>query len=169
MTKRDKPIVMRILRNVPEFNRADIVIAEEVIDDYLDKFTRSGYHIWVAEIDTKVVGYICVGPAPLTTGTWDIYWIAVNPDSQNRGIGKELMAFSEHKIKDEGGRLVLIETSAKLSYSRTCRFYCSLGYEIIAQIPDYYAENEDKIILQKRINSHHPDVLGNSKHSYSCS
>ena len=77
MQGKDKPTLMTILRNTPEFKPSEIVIAEEVIDSYLKDPANSGYYTLVAEDGSGVAGYISYGPTPLTDGTWDIYWQAV--------------------------------------------------------------------------------------------
>jgi GNAT superfamily N-acetyltransferase len=150
-TKKDKPVVMRILRSMPEFTPAEVTVAEEVIDSYLADASRSGYHILVAEVDSTVAGYICYGLAPLTEGTWDIYWIVVTPEKQGQGIGSALIAFAEGKIREVGGRLVLVETSSQPQYEETRRFYQHQGYELICRIFDFYAPGDDKLVLQKRL------------------
>jgi len=151
MTQRDKPAIIRILTATPEFKPPEIVVAEEVIDSYLQNSYQSGYHILVAEVRELVVGYICYGLAPLTEGTWDIYWVAVSREEQSRGIGSVLMAFAEDEIKKAQGRLAIIETSSKPEYEKTRRFHHRHGYEVVGRIPDFYAPGDDKLILQKRL------------------
>jgi ribosomal protein S18 acetylase RimI-like enzyme len=140
-----------MLAATPEFKPAEVVVAEEVIDSYLRSSYRSGYHILVAEVGKRVSGYICYGPASLTEGTWDIYWVAVGREEQSRGVGSALMTFVEDEIKKTGGRLTIIETSSKAEYERTRRFYRRHGYEMVGRIPDFYAPGDDKLILQKRL------------------
>jgi ribosomal protein S18 acetylase RimI-like enzyme len=152
MIARDKPAVIHMLRNMPEFNPAEVVVAEEVLDDYLRDSVRSGYHVFIAETGSSIVGYICYGPTPLTEGTWDIYWLAVAPNQQRKGIGKSLLTFAEGNIKETGGRIAIIETSSKPEYEATARFYQTLGYELACHIADFYAPNDDKLILIKRLN-----------------
>jgi ribosomal protein S18 acetylase RimI-like enzyme len=152
MTHGDKPAIIQMLRNMAEFKPAEVVVAEEVLDDYLRDPVRSGYHVFVAEIDSLVAGYICYGPTPLTESTWDIYWLAVTPDQQSQGIGKSLLAFSEEKIKESKGTIVVVETSSKTEYESSRRFYRAQGYEIVCSIADFYAPGDDKIIFLKRLN-----------------
>jgi GNAT superfamily N-acetyltransferase len=140
---------MKILRRTPEFKPAEVVVAEEVIDSYLRDPHDSGYYTLVAELDSAIAGYICYGPTPLTEGTWDIYWMAVAPEKQGKGIGGTLMAHAEDKIREAQGRLVIIETSSKAEYEKTRRFHLNHGYEVIGRIPDFYALDDDKLILQK--------------------
>ncbi len=142
---------MRILRDTPEFKPAEVAVAEEVIDSYLRDPDGSGYHVFVAEVNSAISGYIGYGPTPLTEGTWDIYWIAVAPEKQDKGIGGLLLAHAEDKIKGAQGRLILIETSSQAGYEKTRRFYSSHDYQVIARLPDFYAPGDDKIILQKRL------------------
>lgn len=151
MTRSDKPAVMALLRALPEFKPVEVAIAEELIDCYLDSPSESGYHIWVAVVNSAVVGYICYGPTPLTEGTWDIYWIAVDRARQGRGLGKALANFAQDKIRGAQGRLVLIETSSQPGYEKTRRFYQSLGYELVCRIPDFYSPGDDRLTLQKKL------------------
>ena len=151
MANEDKASVMQIIWATPEFTPAEVVVAEEVIDSYLRDPSGSGYHVFVAVGDSAVVGYICYGSAPLTEGTWDIYWMAVAPGEKGRGIGKALLALAEFKIKEAHGRLSIIETSSKPEYDRTRRFHRSQGYDVACRIADFYAPGDDKVIFQKRL------------------
>jgi ribosomal protein S18 acetylase RimI-like enzyme len=151
MLKKDKPALMKILRNTPEFKPSEVVVAEEVIDSYLNDSVSSGYSVLVAEDGSGVVGYICYGPTPLTDGTWDLYWQAVSREKQGQGIGSTLMKAAEKEIRKAKGRLALIETSSTPAYEKTRRFHFGLGYEIIARIPDFYSPGDDKVILQKHL------------------
>ena len=128
-----------------------MAVAEEVIDSYLKDSFSSGYHIFVAEVNSTVTGYICYGPTPLTEGTWDIYWLAVSQKKQGQGIGSALMKSAEKQIATDRGRLAIIETSSTPGYAKTRRFHMSHGYEIVARIPDFYAPGDDKLILKKRL------------------
>ena len=151
MTRDDKPEVMGLLRALPEFEPPEIAVAEEVIDDHLDNPSGSGYHIQVAEVDLAIAGYICYGLAPLTEGTWNIYWLAVSAEKQGKGIGSALMSFAEDEIRKAEGRLIIIETSSKPGYQKTRRFYLDQGYEIVGRIPEFYAPGDDKLILRKQL------------------
>jgi ribosomal protein S18 acetylase RimI-like enzyme len=151
MTQDDKPEVIRLLKALLEFGPPEVAVAEEVIDSYLDNPLGSGYHIQVAEVESRVAGYVCYGPAPLTKGTWDLYWVAVSLEKQGGGIGRALMAFAEDEIRKAKGRHIIIETSTKPEYKKTRRFYLSQGIEIVGRIPDFYAPGDDKLILRKRL------------------
>ncbi len=151
MTEEDRPAIIQMLRCMPEFKPIEVDTAEEILNSYLQNPTGSGYHVFVAETNSSITGYICFGPAPLTETSWDIYWLAVAPSGQRRGIGRALLAYAEERINRSGGRLALIETSSTPEYERARRFYRSQGYKSACRIKDFYAPGDDKIIFQKRL------------------
>jgi ribosomal protein S18 acetylase RimI-like enzyme len=142
---------MAILNSTPEFLPHEVVVAEELIDAFLTSSLESGYHTIVAETDNRIVGYVCYGETPLTEGTWDVYWIAVDRTLQGQGIGGALMRETENNIQKLHGRLVVIETSSKPDYKKTRQFYISEGYSEIAIIPDFYTVGDGKVIMVKRL------------------
>ena len=152
----DRAALFAILETIPEFSPSEVLVAKEVIDSYLKDPSGSGYTILVAELETGIAGYICYGPTPLTQGTWDIYWMATAPEKQGKGIGSSLITSAASRIKESGGRLAIIETSSRPEYEETKRFYLRHGYEVVARIPDFYAPEDDKLILRKRLEGWQP-------------
>jgi ribosomal protein S18 acetylase RimI-like enzyme len=151
MVAGDKPALMRILRNTPEFKPFEVAVAEEVIDAYLNDPQGTGYFTLVAADGGEIAGYICYGETPCTVGTWDIYWVAVDREKRGRGIGKILSETAETAIKKAGGRLAIIETSSTPLYENTRNFYIRRGYKTVARIPDFYMSGDDKLILLKKL------------------
>lgn len=151
MVRQDKSTIMDILGTIREFTAEEVAVAEELIDAYLEAPSTSGYLVFVAEVDSAVTGYVCYGPTPLTKGTWDVYWVAVDPGGQGQGVGKALMAFTEGRIRESQGRLVIVETSGRPDYAKTRRFYHSIDYNETGRIVDFYAPGDDKLILEKRL------------------
>jgi ribosomal protein S18 acetylase RimI-like enzyme len=151
LTVKEKASVMHLLQTTPEFLPPEVIIAEELIDAFLEDTETSGYYIYVAELDGEIAGYICYGNTPLTEATWDIYWVVVAHDKQGFGIGRILMKHAEDDIKKMHGKLIMVETSGKPEYNKTRRFYDTLNYQRVCQIPDYYAPGDDLVLYSKRI------------------
>jgi len=151
LTVKDKSSVMRVLQTTPEFLPPEVVIAEELIDAFLEDEKTSGYYIYIAEHDGEIAGYVCYGNTPLTEATWDLYWIAVANNKQGFGIGRSLMKHAEDDIKRMHGRLVMVETSGKPEYNKTRQFYEKLNYRKECQIPDYYAPGDDLVLFSKKL------------------
>ncbi len=96
-------------------------------------------------------GYVCFGPHSLTEGIYDIYWIAVAPEAQHRGIGRALLQEAEEEIAARGGRKVLIETSSSPLYASACALYAHCGYQVEAVVHDFYQDGDDLLIFSKRL------------------
>ena len=59
------------------------------------------------------------------------------------------MRFVESQLADEGGRILLVDTSGKEEFKRTRTFYDMLGYEREARIRDYWSSGDDKVTFRK--------------------
>jgi len=152
MTKSDKPAVMAIIEATGFFRPAEILVAEELIDVYLGRPDQKDYRVEVYEGNGgELAGYLTWGPTPLTEGTYDLYWMAVCPEHQRKGLGKDLVAWLERRVADLGGRMILVETSSQPRYEPTRRFYLGLNYAEIARIPDFYQPGDDRVIYVKHL------------------
>jgi len=147
----DREPIHRILVRTGYFTATEIETALELIDEWLTVGEPSGYLCFTASVseDSRVLGYVCVGPAPLTEGTYDLYWIAVDPDAQGRGVGRALLDGAEREVVRRDGRLILIETSSQELYQSTVRFYERCGYELLARIAEFYRPGDDKLVFGK--------------------
>ncbi len=143
----------RILRATGVFREDEIAVALEVLDaffidprqDYeaLGAFSRAG----------DLLGYVCYGPTPCTLGTYDLYWIAVDPALHGAGVGTTLLQEVERRLARLDARLVIIETSSLPPYEATRAFYRRRGYAEVARVPDFYAPGDDRVIFARRLNS----------------
>jgi len=148
----DREKIKTILTDTNNFNDDEITIALELLDVYLNNPEQKDYEIFVDVNDENaddLNGYICIGPRPLTEGTYDLYWIAVNPKIQSRGVGSKLVLYIEEHIKRKGGYLVLIETSGKPSYEKERKFYEKNNYTKAVEIKDFYKRNDSLVIYSK--------------------
>jgi GNAT superfamily N-acetyltransferase len=148
-TDRDK--IEKILVDTDNFNQDEINIAMELIDLYLNVKDQKDYEIFVDADGETVNGYVCIGPRPLTVGTYDLYWIAVNPNVQARGIGSGLIKYIEDYLKGKSARLVLIETSGKPGYEKERKFYEKNKYDKFVEIKDFYNVGDSLVVYGKYI------------------
>ncbi len=147
----DRDKINAILADTGNFHDYEIDIAMELIDVYLNDRNQKDYFIFVDEDSGVIRGYVCVGPRPLTKSTYDLYWIAVNPSVQSKGIGSTLVKYAEDFIASKGGKLILIETSGKPSYEKERHFYQKNSYDKITEIKDFYDEGDSLVIYGKYI------------------
>jgi ribosomal protein S18 acetylase RimI-like enzyme len=147
----DRPLFEEFLTRIPLFDESDVRLALELVDIALGQPDQKDYaFILAVDQEDHPIGYICIGPTPLTGGTFDLYWIAVDPDYAGKGIGSFLLAAAEEYIRSRQGRMLLIETSSSKAYEQTRRFYLKNDYELVETIPDFYQPGEDRVTYCKR-------------------
>lgn len=147
----DRVAVEKLLDQPAYFKPHEIAVGLEVLDDAHKGGASGHYQSFVSIHKGKVTGWVCYGPTPCTEGTFDIYWIAVAPDMQGRGIGSALVRYAEARMVERAGRMNLLETAGRPDYEPTRRFYRSLGYNEVSRIPDFYAPGDDKVTFAKRL------------------
>ena len=147
----DREPVHDILVRTGFFTAVEVSTALELIDAWLEHGEPSDYYCFVGtDPQTQaILGYVCFGPVPLTEGTYDLYWIAVDPRTQGRGVGRSLLDYAEIQVQRRQGRLVLIETSSQDKYESTARFYERCGYTLLARLADFYRPGDDKLVFGK--------------------
>ena len=133
------------------FSPEEVEVAVELVEERLAKGEASGYHFMVAEHYGRFIGYTCYGPIPCTQSSFDIYWIAVHPDYQGRGVGRQLLKETERRIKDGGGFRIYVDTSQRVQYASTRAFYERCGYRVESLLLDFYAQGDGKVIYCKQL------------------
>ena len=103
-----------------------------------------------ADVAGVLAGWICWGATPCTLGTWDLYWMAVDPALHGGGIGSALLAEMEKRLP-AGARLVVVETAGRPDYALTRAFYEARGYAASARVADFYAPGDDLVVYVKRL------------------
>jgi ribosomal protein S18 acetylase RimI-like enzyme len=149
----DGAAIRHLVETAGVFSPDEIMIACELIEERLARgLAATGYHFLFAEEGRGApLGYACFGPIALTQGSWDLYWIAVEPGNRTRGIGRRLMGEVERRAKAAGAAALFIDTSGRPDYGAARGFYASLGYRIAAEFPDFYAPGDAKIVFRKNL------------------
>ena len=153
VTTDDDEAVRRLVRETGFFSPEEEAIAGELVEERLRGGEGSGYLFLFAEAKDRLLGYACFGPIPGTLNSYDFYWIAVAPDMQGKGIGKELLAAAERIMLERGARRVYADTSSRSQYEPTRAFYRSCGYVLEAALVDFYSPGDGKVIFVKILES----------------
>lgn len=149
----DPEAIRRITAATGFFRPDETEVAVELATERLARGEASGYHFLFAEAGGAPAGYACYGPIGCTVSSWDLYWIAVDPEHQGSGVGTRLIREVERRIAAKGGSRVYVETSSRADYEPTRRFYESRGYAKEALLEDFYAPGDGKVIYVKRLGS----------------
>jgi D-alanine-D-alanine ligase len=145
----DRPEVGRLVRATGFFSEEEADIAEELVEERLARGDASGYFFVFAEDGNRLLGYACFGPIPGSVHSFDLYWLAVDPREQGRGVGRTLMATSERIMAGFGARRIYADTSSRPQYESTRAFYLACGYREEAFLADFYAPGDGKVIFAK--------------------
>jgi ribosomal protein S18 acetylase RimI-like enzyme len=145
----DEAAVETIVASTGKFRTGEIEVAQELVRESLARGDAAGYLFTFAESGGHVVGYVCYGQVPCTLTSFDLYWIAVDPKLQGRGLGRMLISAAEQNARQLGGRRMFIDTSSRDDYAPTRAFYDRCGYTCEATLRDFYAPGDGKAIYAK--------------------
>jgi ribosomal protein S18 acetylase RimI-like enzyme len=145
----DVAALRRLVAATRVFHRRERAIALELLIERLRHGRKSGYSFFFADRGPELVGYCAWGPVPLTERSYDLYWIAVAPAQQGRGLGQALLELAERAVARRGGGTLYIETSSRRVYDRTRRFYRAAGYAQVARLRNFYAPGDHKLMFCK--------------------
>jgi D-alanine-D-alanine ligase len=148
LTAADRGRVEEISRAVGLFRADEIAVALEVFD--AEVAGSPDYCALGAEHDGRLAGWICWGPTPCTLGTFDLYWMAVDPALHGAGVGTALLHAMEARLAGVA-RLVVVETAGRPDYAPTRAFYEARGYRAVSRIPDFYAPGDDQVVYVKSL------------------
>lgn len=148
-TPEDIEAVRAIVSSSGFFSESEIEVAAELVEERLSKGLASGYHFLFSEEGDVMLGYACYGPIPCTVASWDLYWIAVQPDLRGRGMGRRILDLVEREIGKLGGKRVYVDTSSRELYRPTLAFYTRCGYRQEAVLEDFYAPGDSKVLFVK--------------------
>jgi GNAT superfamily N-acetyltransferase len=148
LTAADRGRIEEITRAVRVFRNDEVPIALEVFDSAVGG--SPDYLALGADLDGRLAGWICWGPTPCTAGTYDLYWMAVDPALHGAGVGTALIGEMERRLAGTA-RLIVVETAGRPDYAATRAFYQARGYRAAAVIPDFYAPGDDQVVYVKTL------------------
>lgn len=135
------------------FSADEIAIAAELVEARLKNGLRSGYEFILCEQNKRLIGYACFGKIDGTLGSFDLYWIAVDPAMQGHGIGGLLLEKAEQTMRDMGAVSIYSDTSSSDKYRDARAFYVGNGFHEQARLEDFYAPGDAKVIYEKLLGS----------------
>ena len=164
--------IAEILRSTENFREEEVDVALELFDEsfagedyeFLGAFHRESGTGNRELMDPEVfpipdspfpipelLGFACFGRSMDTDRTFDLYWIAVDRAAQGTGCGTVLLSEVERRLEALHARMLVVETSSRSDYTATRGFYVRRGYVEAARVREFYAPEDDRIILTKRL------------------
>jgi ribosomal protein S18 acetylase RimI-like enzyme len=148
----DKDKILRLLEQRGAFNKQEIHIAMELVDEALQFPEKRDYYV-ICAVDPpdSLAGYICFGPIPLADDCYDLYWIAVYERLSRKGVGGKLLECMEDFVTGKKARRIYVDTSSTTAYDAARSFYEKHGYRLACVLEDFYRENDHKMIYMKEL------------------
>jgi GNAT superfamily N-acetyltransferase len=147
----EREAIIAIARDTAVFTPEEMATVGELFDDYLRDAKASGYYFLSHRENEAVLGFACWGPASLSNGAADLYWISTAPAAQGRGVGQALFQAVEAAVRAAGRWLIVIWTSSRPEYGPAHRFYLRQGCALVAQVPDFYDRGDDLCMYTRRL------------------
>lgn len=146
----DAAAVRRMVAATGVFRPDEPPVAGEIVEIARRDGPAAGYSFLFAreegDGEDEFGGYVCYGPIPCALRRFDVYWIAVDPARQGRGLGGKLLREAATRMAAAGGRRLFLSTSGLARYDPTRRFYERLGGREAARVTDYYDDGDDLVI-----------------------
>jgi ribosomal protein S18 acetylase RimI-like enzyme len=135
----------RVLRSVPEWFGV-----ESSTVHYIEQ--AAALPTWVASVDGASAGFVSIKRHFPEAA--DIYCMAVHRDFHGRGIGTALVRAVEAELARDGVEYLQVKTQGPSRpceyYSRTLRFYLSVGFTPLEELHGLWGELP-ALILVKRL------------------
>ncbi len=122
---------------------ADLV--EEMMFDALEEQPDG---VFVAEVNGRVVGFTILMHKDWFNIAY-LDYIQVSTDWIAKGVGHRLIERGIAWTEKKGARLIYTETGR--DNERAVKFYQRHGFKITGEIPDYYQEGLDALILVRKL------------------
>jgi len=150
ITTEDAPQIRQLVSQTNVFSPEEVDTAEELLQETLQfGVEKTGYHFVFLEDAEHFLGYSCYGLIPLTAQSYDLYWIAVSPRAQQRGLAQKILQKTEECIRKIGGQQLHAETSGTPAYAAARAFYLKNGFIKAATFKDFYKAGDDKVMFVK--------------------
>ena len=107
--------------------------------------------VWSEGEGTPPTGWAYFARNAASNQVWDLWWIGVTPDRHGEGIGRALLTAVESHVLAAEGRLLIVETSSLPTLARARKFYMRSKYVACGEVPDFYADGDNKITFAKRL------------------
>lgn len=84
-------------------------------------------HVWVAEDERAVAGFVAVG-LDRATRVGEIVMVAVDPVRQRRGVGRALTGFAVEWMREQGMTVGMVDTGGDPGHAPARRTYERAGF-----------------------------------------
>ena len=114
------------------FSKEDVKSAKEEFAEMFSKSVIKPIYVVAVEKE-KIIGFAGYIPSWFDFNIYEVFWVAVSPDFQKKGIGKEIMEEVIRQIKLYDGHAkaysIILSTSSP-------NFFKKCGFKTISDLPN---------------------------------
>jgi ribosomal protein S18 acetylase RimI-like enzyme len=147
----DRDAVQKLVTETGVFSGVEVGWTAEIIDTALSRGQAAGYHFLFAEGPEGLEGFTCFGPIDGTDHRFDLYWIAVSPRAQGKGLGRRLLAATLEAARKADATHMFIDTSTRNDYAAARALYEALGFIHMGTLVDYYSDGDGKAFFGRKL------------------
>jgi len=147
----DRNAVSDLVKATGVFSEIEAGWTVEIVDTALERGKASGYHFLFADGASGLDGFTCFGPIDGTDNRFDLYWIAVSPATQSKGLGRRLLTATLDAARAFGATHMFIDTSTRTEYVRAHALYETLGFKRMGTLADFYADGDSKALFGRKL------------------
>ena len=118
----------------------DLLLLADEQESMIDRYLEAGTMYALSDPDVRAV---CV-VTDNGDGTLEIKNIAVAPEYQHSGLGKEMIRFIEDRYRDSHNTLIVGTGDSEL----TIPFYKKCGFEEAYRVKNFFTDNYDHPIIE---------------------
>lgn len=150
--KSDHEVITNLIQEIDLFTTDEKEVVFELLDIYMFNELQKDYQFFATlEDDQSFSSFICFGPTPMSSNTYDLYWIGTHPNHRRKGLAAKLIDFMKAYMLEQQAKIIRVETSSQELYGGTVSFYDSLNFNEEARIRDFYKDGDDLIIYTARL------------------
>lgn len=147
----DPDAVRRLVSATGVFSGIEVGWAGEIIEATIKHPSTSGYFALMADGNDGLDGFACYGPIEGTDNRFDLYWIAVSPTAQGKGLGRQLLAACVDDARRRGATHMFIDTSTRNDYAAARSLYKSQDFELMGMLVDFYSDGDSKALFGRKL------------------
>lgn len=150
-TPSDPESVRELVTATGVFSGTEVGWAVEIVETALARGQSAGYHFLFADGPSGLEGFTSFGPIDGTDNRFDLYWIAVSPKAQGKGLGKKLLAETVTAAKALDATHMFIDTSTRNDYAAARALYEALGFTHMGTLVDFYSDGDGKALFGRKL------------------
>lgn len=147
----DPAAVRELVTATGVFSGTEVGWAVEIVETALKQGAAAGYNFLFADGPGGLEGFTCFGPIDGTDNRYDLYWIAVSPKAQGKGVGKRLLAETMTAARKLDATHMFIDTSTRTDYAAARALYEALGFQHMGTLVDFYSDGDGKALFGRKL------------------